>query len=70
MRGSRRDSRSEQAVEIIGFHSARHRGVFTPRDANAHMHVRTRGGRVSGHLDAIALAPRARIRLPGQEEGT
>jgi acetolactate decarboxylase len=53
------------AVELIGFHSRQHRGVFTPRDSNVHVHLRTDDGRVSGHLEEIRLEPGARIAVPG-----
>ena len=52
------------AVELIGFHSRHHRGVFTPRESNVHVHVRTAAGRMSGHLETIGLAPGARLAVP------
>jgi len=51
-------------LELIGFYSRHHRGVFTPGDSNLHVHGRTHDGRVSGHLEAIALEPGARIGVP------
>jgi acetolactate decarboxylase len=51
-------------VELIGFHSRHHRGVFTPRESNVHVHVRTADGRISGHLETIGLAPGARLAVP------
>jgi acetolactate decarboxylase len=57
-----------EPVEIVGFFSDRHRGIFTPRDANLHMHVRTRDGRASGHLDHIELAAGGVLRLPRKGE--
>lgn len=53
-----------EAVEIIGFFSSRHRGIFTPRDANLHMHVRTVDDRVSGHVEDVELAAGASLWLP------
>ena len=41
-----RFSIADQTVEIIGFYSRRHRGVFTPRDSDFHMHVRTLDNRI------------------------
>jgi len=55
---------SATAVELIGFHSRHHRGVFTPRESNVHVHVRTADGRISGHLETIGLAPGARLAVP------
>jgi hypothetical protein len=52
------------AVELIGFYSRQHRGIFTPRESNVHVHLRTEDGRISGHLETIRLAPEARIGVP------
>ena len=51
-------------VELIGFHSRHHRGVFTPKDENVHAHARTADGSVSGHVETIRLTPGARIAVP------
>jgi len=51
-------------VELIGFYSTRHRGIFTPGDADVHVHLCTGGGRVSGHLEAIRLEPGAHVAVP------
>ena len=45
---------ADESVEIIGFYSRRHRGVFTPRDSDFHMHVRSLDNRISGHLEAFS----------------
>ena len=55
-----------EPVELIGFRSPRHRGIFTPRESNLHVHVRTADGRISGHLEAIRLAPGARLGVPAR----
>ena len=59
----RRTLRGEP-VELIGFHSRRHRGIFTPRESNLHVHLRSADGRISGHLEAIRLVPGARLAVP------
>jgi acetolactate decarboxylase len=51
-------------VELVGFHSLDHRGIFTPKESNVHVHLRTEDGRISGHLEAIRLAPGARLAVP------
>lgn len=51
-------------VELVGFYSRHHRGVFTPREADVHVHVRTADGRISGHLETIALEPGGRLAVP------
>lgn len=52
------------SVELVGFHSRQHRGIFTPGESNVHVHLRTEDGRISGHLEAIRLAPGARLAVP------
>jgi len=53
-------------IELIGFHSPRHHGIFTPRESNLHVHLRTADGRISGHLEEIRLAPGARLAVPAR----
>jgi len=55
-----------EPVELIGFHSPRHRGIFTPRESNLHVHLRTADGRISGHLETIRLVPGARLGVPAR----
>jgi acetolactate decarboxylase len=57
-----------QPVEVIGFYSNRHRGIFTPADANIHMHFRTQNGQMSGHLEKIQLQPGATFAVPQKED--
>ena len=52
------------AVELVGFYSRHHRGIFTPGDSNVHVHLQTEDGRISGHLETIHLAPGARLAVP------
>ena len=54
-----------QPVEVLGFHSSRHRGIFTPLDSDLHLHFRTLDGHASGHVERIALEPGAVIGVPG-----
>jgi acetolactate decarboxylase len=51
-------------VELVGFYSRDHRGVFTPTESNIHVHLRTEDGAVSGHLEAIRLEPGSRVGVP------
>lgn len=48
-----------QAVEIIGFFSTEHHGVFTHHDSNVHLHLITQDRQQMGHLDAVTLRPSA-----------
>jgi acetolactate decarboxylase len=42
-------------LEIIGFHSPHHRGIFTPGTSNLHMHLLTDDDSVSGHLEELTF---------------
>lgn len=50
-------------ARLVGFHSTRHAGVVTHRGSNTHAHVIEASGR-SGHVDAVAIAAGARLRVP------
>jgi Alpha-acetolactate decarboxylase len=65
-----RSTLRDQSVEVVGFHSTRHRGVFTPGDSPIHMHFRTADSRWSGHVERLELAPGWTLGLPaGPEQG-
>jgi acetolactate decarboxylase len=51
-------------VEIVGFHSTAHAGVFIPDGERVHMHVCTTDGRMAGHVEHIRFTPGMRLRLP------
>jgi hypothetical protein len=55
-----------QAVEVLGFCSSEHRGIFTPKDSNLHMHLRTSDGRMSGHVESLSMAPGTVIAVPAR----
>jgi alpha-acetolactate decarboxylase len=40
-------------VEIVGFFSTEHKGVFTHHDSNVHMHLITTDSKKMGHLDKV-----------------
>jgi acetolactate decarboxylase len=42
-----------QPVEIIGFFSDKHQGVFTHHNSKVHMHVKTTDGTTGGHVDDL-----------------
>jgi len=58
---------ADESVEIVGFYSSQHRGIFTPRDSDWHMHVRTLDNRVAGHLEAFNLPQGVMLYLPVNE---
>ena len=41
------------AVEILGFYSRKHQGIFTHHDSNVHMHLITEDKKMMGHLDSF-----------------
>lgn len=43
------------SVEIIGFFSTQHQGIFTHHDTFVHMHLISNDGEKMGHLDAMLL---------------
>jgi acetolactate decarboxylase len=55
----------EQAeATIVGFHSTRHRGIFTPGDSNIHIHFQTPDNRQSGHIQGLEIGSGATLGLP------
>jgi acetolactate decarboxylase len=51
-------------AKIVGFHSTRHRGVFTPGDSNIHIHFQTRDNNQSGHIEKLKIGDGATLYLP------
>ena len=56
----------EENVEIIGFYSKDHKGVFTHHNANWHMHFRAKDQNLAGHLDDLLLGEYMTLKLPKQ----
>lgn len=65
----------DQPIDIIGFYSEHHAGVFISAFAPAipkesglknaiHIHMLTKDGKAAGHVDDIALAPGMFLHLP------
>ncbi len=44
-----------EEVEIIGFFSKAHQGIFTHHDTNVHLHLITQDEQKMGHLDEVEL---------------
>jgi acetolactate decarboxylase len=49
---------------IIGFHSASHRGIFTPMDSTIHIHFQTADNSISGHIQKLELGKDLSLALP------
>ncbi|HEU4470874.1 MAG TPA: hypothetical protein VFR58_07325 [Flavisolibacter sp.] len=52
-----------EKLELLGFYSDSHHGVFTHHTSNMHIHALNSGG-VVGHVDAISMEGRIRFWLP------
>jgi acetolactate decarboxylase len=57
-------SLKKQPVEVIGFYSESHHGVFTHHDSNVHMHVKTQDGKTAGHVDQLEMSGGLLLYLP------
>lgn len=46
-----------EVVQLLGFYSRHHQGVFTHRDSYVHVHVINQGRTKMGHLDELTILP-------------
>lgn len=53
-----------EAVEILGFYSNKHHGIFTHRGSNLHLHVKTASGNLTAHVDEIANLQALKLLMP------
>jgi hypothetical protein len=51
-------------ARIVGFHSTRHRRIFTPGDSNIHIHFQTPDNSKSGHIRKLEIGDGAMLSLP------
>ena len=56
-----------QDVEILGFYSNAHHGIFTHHTTNMHMHVKTTDNKLAGHVDGLTLGRQMILLLPKVE---
>lgn len=54
------------SMDILGFYSKHHTGVFTHHTTNMHLHFRTHDGRLVGHIDNLEPAGGMKLFLPVQ----
>lgn len=54
----------DRQVEILGFYSNKHHGVFTHHTTNMHIHVKRADSKVAGHIDSLTLAKGMTLKLP------
>jgi len=55
---------TREKVEVIGFYSRNHKGIFTHHDSNLHMHLITADRKKMGHLDDITFQAEVKLLLP------
>jgi acetolactate decarboxylase len=55
---------AQAEATIVGFHSTRHRGIFTPGDSNIHIHFQNPDNSKSGHIQKLEIGSAATLRLP------
>jgi acetolactate decarboxylase len=59
----------DDEVEILGFFSRRHKGIFTHHDTNMHLHLITRDNSMMGHVDKLEFnRSTMQLWLPSQEQ--
>ncbi len=51
-------------VEILGFYSRHHRGIFTHHSSYSHLHFTTPEAPFAGHVDDLQLGSSMRLKLP------
>ena len=54
----------EEMVQLIGFYSPKHHGVFTHHSSNMHLHVLKQDHTFGAHLDDFVLGERMILKLP------
>jgi len=54
----------DTGIEVIGFYSSSHRGIFTPGHSAIHIHVRSNDGLASGHVDTLSFPGGIDLFLP------
>lgn len=51
-------------VEIIGFYSSAHKGIFTHHTSNSHMHFKSHDETIAGHVDELIINGGGILKLP------
>ena len=55
---------NNKEVEMLGFYSNAHHAIFTHHTTNMHIHVKTDGNGVAGHVDGLFLENGMILKLP------
>jgi len=51
-------------VAILGFYSSKHKAIFTHHTTNIHMHFKTEGNNIAGHIDKLEPGKSMLLKLP------
>lgn len=51
-------------VTILGFYSSKHKAIFTHHSTNIHMHFKTEGNTIAGHIDKFIPGRGMHLKLP------
>jgi acetolactate decarboxylase len=54
----------DMPVQLLGFYSEQHQGIFTHQGSFVHIHIKTLDDKIAGHLDDIQLDSGAQLLLP------
>lgn len=54
----------DTGIEIIGFYSRSHKGIFTPGHSSIHLHLKSEDDSLSGHVDALTFPQGIDLFLP------
>ena len=57
--GQRDFTLTNEEVDILGFYSTSHQGIFTHHDTHLHLHLVTKDASKMGHVDELAFNPEA-----------
>ncbi|MCB0638462.1 MAG: hypothetical protein KDC54_17655 [Lewinella sp.] len=55
---------TDEPVEVLGFLSTSHTGIFVHHTTDVHMHLKTTDGRIAGHVDALSPGAGMVLKLP------
>jgi acetolactate decarboxylase len=55
---------SDNPIELLGFYSTGHRGVFTHGNSDSHVHFYAGEKNIVGHVDELSLTGPFRVMIP------
>lgn len=55
---------NHKLVQVLGFYSKNHKGVFTHHSRDSHMHFHALDGSLAGHVDEISTVGNLYLKLP------